>query len=191
MTTAVPPTTTAAPTAAPTGAPRGGPPPLRQIALGDLEHELATTRRVLERVPTAHLGYKPHEKSFTLQQLAAHTANISGWGTTTMTTDALDFAQPMEQPALPTTTEELVAAFDAGAARLRAAIEGASDEALRATWTARRGERVIFALPRVGVLRGFIVSHLIHHRAQLGVYLRLLDLPVPSMYGPTADEGTF
>ena len=182
MTTAVPPTDSPAP--------RSGPPPLRMIALGDLEHELATTRRVLERVPTEHFGYRPHPKSMTLGELAGHTANIPGWGTMTLTSEELDFAQPMEQPPAPTSTAELVAAFDAGTALLRDAIGAAEDEALRATWTARRGEHVVFALPRVGVLRGFIVSHMVHHRAQLGVYLRLLDLPVPSMYGPTADEGS-
>lgn len=189
-------TTAATPTSTPTSAgsagsaaPRaGGPPPLRMIALGDLEHELATTRRVLQRVPEAHFDYKPHAKSMSLRELASHTANIPGWGSTTLSTEELDFAQPMEQPPVPQTTAELVAAFDAGAAMLRDAVGAADDAALRATWTARQGEHVVFSLPRVGVLRGFIVSHLIHHRAQLGVYLRLLDVPVPSMYGPTADE---
>lgn len=166
-----------------------GRPPLAQIALGDLDHELRTTRRVLARVPMDRADWKPHERSMTLGQLAAHLAGVPAWGTMTLTTEELDFAQPTPRPPAPTTTDELLATFDVGAARLQELVAAAGDEALRERWTARNGEHVVFALPRVGVLRGFILSHMIHHRAQLGVYLRLLDVPVPSMYGPSADEG--
>jgi hypothetical protein len=144
---------------------------------------------VLERVPTEHFGYRPHPKSMTLGELAAHTANIPGWGTMTLTSSELDFAQPMEQPPAPTTTAELVAAFDAGVAMLRDAVGAAEDEALRATWTARRGEHVVFALPRRGRAAWL-------HRQPHGPPPRTARRvpadarpPVPSMYGPSGGRG--
>lgn len=160
--------------------------------LGDLPQELATTRRVLERVPVeTHADWKPHAKSWTLGQLAAHLCNIPGWGIATLTSDGMDFAQPMTRPEEPRTREALVARFDENARAFTATLGGMDDASLAATWTARRGEQVIFALPRTAILRSTILSHMIHHRAQLGVYLRLLDVAVPSIYGPSADEGTF
>jgi uncharacterized damage-inducible protein DinB len=167
-------------------------PPSIPPFLGDLQQELATTRRVLERVPLeTHADWKPHPKSWTLGQLAAHLCNIPGWGIATLTSDGLDFAQPMERPEEPRTREALVERFDENARAFTATLGGMDAASLGATWTARRGEHVIFALPRTAILRSTIVSHMIHHRAQLGVYLRLLDVAVPAVYGPSADEGTF
>lgn len=166
-------------------------PTLAQVSLGDLAHELATTRRVLERVPDEHWDWKPHAKSMTLGQLAGHVANLLNWGIHTMSETGVDFAAPPAVPPRPADRAGLLAAFDAGAERVRAGVEGADDEALGAPYTMRRGEQVITSMPRAAMLRGWILSHIIHHRGQLTVYLRLLDVPVPSVYGPSADEGRF
>lgn len=166
-------------------------PTLAQVSLGDLEHELATTRRVLERVPDARWDWKPHEKSMALGQLAGHVSNLLNWGTHTMSAAEVDFAAPPAVPPRPADRAALLAAFDAGAERLLAGVTGAGDEVLGQTYTVRRGEQVMMAMPRAAMLRGMILSHIIHHRGQLTVYLRLLDIPVPPVYGPTADEGRF
>lgn len=161
--------------------------------LPDLQQELATTRRVLERVPVeTHFDWKPHAKSFSLGQLAGHVSNVPMWGTMTLHTEGMDFAQPMPPQPEARTREALLAHFDERVRELVAALSAADGEALGVTWTARRGDHVIFALPRAAILRGIVVNHMIHHRGQLSVYLRMLDVPVPSMYGPTADEpGSF
>lgn len=163
--------------------------PLRQTALGDLEPELATTRRVLERIPDEHLGWTPHPKSWTLGMLATHVANLITWQSTVLGTEGLDLAAVPPAQAAPTSRDEILERFDGAAAGLRAAIGGATDEALMATWTLRKGDHVIMSQPRLAVFRTVGISHMVHHRAQLSVYLRLLDVPVPSMYGPSADEG--
>ena len=157
-------------------------------AFGDFEHELAGARRVLERVPEEHLAWKPHPKSFSLGELATHVATIPFWGTMTLQTEELDFAQPQPPNPVATSREELLARFDKNAADALAAMEAAEPAAFGQPWTLRVGEKVIFSQPRAGVMRGFVISHLIHHRAQLAVYLRLLDVPVPALYGPSADE---
>lgn len=166
-------------------------PALAQLALGDFEHELATTRRVLERMPDAHWDYKPHPRSMALGQLAAHLANIPRWGVMTLSGSELDFGTgaPPRQAELPATRDAVLAHFDAQAAEARSALAGADDAHLGGTYTVRRGERVVMAMPRAAMLRAMILSHMIHHRGQLSVYLRLLDVPVPSIYGPSADEG--
>jgi uncharacterized damage-inducible protein DinB len=166
-------------------------PTLAQVALGDFEQELATTRRVLERVPDARWDFKPHEKSMSLGQLAGHVANLLNWGIHALAEEGVDFVAPPPLPPRPTNRTELLAAFDAAVARLHAAVQGASDEALGRTYTMRRGEQVMMTMPRTAMIRGWVLSHIIHHRGQLTVYLRLLDIPVPSVYGPTADEGRF
>lgn len=164
-------------------------PSLKQVALGDLEAELATTRRVLERVPEEHLGWKPHEKSMTLGALATHLANLPFWGTTTLRTDGLDIAATPLPPQPPATSRaELLGFQEQRAAELREALGEADEARLGQEWTFRRGEHVILRMPRVAVLRTMMISHMAHHRGQLSVYLRLLDVPVPSVYGPTADE---
>lgn len=164
---------------------------MRSMTLADLEHELATTRRVLERVPYDRGAWRPHPKSWTVAQLAAHIANVPMWGVMTCTSDEMDFAATNPQAPVPTDGAALIASFDGNVGRLRATLDGLSDEMLQATWTARRGDQVLFALPRLALLRGMILNHMIHHRGQLSVYLRQLDVPVPAMYGPSADEGSF
>ncbi|HEX2203968.1 MAG TPA: DinB family protein [Longimicrobium sp.] len=162
---------------------------LKRVALGDLEQELATTRRVLERVPEEHFGWKPHEKSMSLGALATHLATLPFWGSTTIGTDELDIAaNPLPPNPLAENREALLARFDDRAGALRAALEGADDEALLRPWTFRSGDHVILRGPKMGIVRTMVVSHMAHHRGQLSVYLRLLDVPVPSVYGPTADE---
>lgn len=162
-------------------------PSLKQLALGDLEHEIATTRRVLERVPEEHLGWKPHAKSFSLAQLATHLTQIPHWITITLIQDELDAAAaPRIEP--PATHAELMRRFDDHVAEARAALQSADESTFRKNWTLRAGDHVILTMPRLAVLRGFCLSHMIHHRGQLSVYLRLLDVPVPSIYGPSADE---
>ena len=154
---------------------------------GDLDNELASTRRVLERFPDGKGGWRPHAKSRTIGQLAAHVAALPGLGALMLTTDGLDAAT---RPPLPDvdTAAELVALFDARTQDLRAAIAQANDTLLGQSWTLRAGDRVFFSLPKHVALRTAFMNHSIHHRAQLGVYYRLLDIPVPICYGPTADE---
>lgn len=158
--------------------------------LPEFDSEMVKTRKCLERVPEEKFAWKPHEKSAPLGRLASHIATLPGFATTALTTDSLDVAPP--RPMLNASTrQELLDAFDKNVAEGRAAIEGASDESLRQTWSLLAAGKPIFSLPRAHVLRTFMLSHLIHHRAQLGVYLRLNDVPVPSIYGPSADETAF
>ena len=163
-------------------------PPLKKIALGDLETEFATTRRVLERLPDEHFDWKPHTKSMSLGGLATHIATIPFYGTAVLRGQDFDVAAPLPPNPLAATRDEVLRRFDETAASLRALLAEADDLSLREPWSLRAGERVVFTQPRVGVLRGLVVSHMVHHRAQLGVYLRLLDVLVPSIYGPSADE---
>lgn len=166
---------------------------ISQSLIGELDQEFAGTRKTLERVPDGKFAFKPHEKSATLGWLASHVAQLAEWGTRTCKTDFLDLAAPEHQKQAPelTTAQELVEAFDKNAAALRAALAETTDERLMQPWTLRMGDKIIFAMPRVAVLRGMVFNHLIHHRAQLTVYLRMNDVPVPALYGPSADEGGF
>jgi uncharacterized damage-inducible protein DinB len=167
-------------------------PSLKGIAFGDLEQELATTRRVLERVPEDRLDWTPHPKSMSLGKLAMHVATLPFYGETLVQSDEFDFATT-SSPNIEgvTSRAELLETFETRVAALREALARTEDTALGEPWTLRNGEHVIFTLPRLAVMRGMMISHMIHHRAQLGVYLRLLDVPVPSMYGPSADENVF
>lgn len=153
----------------------------------ELDQEMANTRRMLERVPDDRLDYRPHEKSYTLLELASHIANLPNWATMTLESTELDLERPFDwQP--PTSTDELLAEFDRTSAEARTALDAATAEDLTVPWTLRSGDHTIFTMPRAAVLRSFVLNHLIHHRAQLSVYLRLLDVPVPGMYGPSADD---
>ena len=164
---------------------------LAQLSLGDLHQELATTRRVLERVPDEHWDWKPHPKSMALGQLTAHVANLLLWAQHTLSAPEVDFASPPPAPPRHANVAATLAAYDASVAEVGGLLANASDAALGETYTVRRGAQVMMAMPRTAMLRGFILSHIIHHRGQLSVYLRLLDVPVPSIYGPSADEGSF
>lgn len=163
--------------------------------LPEFDHEMANTRRTLERVPEGKPEYKPHEKSMALDRLAGHVAELPGFAAAIIGQDSID-AQPEDPskrrvPLKMTSRRQLLEEFDKNVAAGRAAIAGASDEHLLKTWSLSAGGKTIFSLPRIAALRGFMMNHLIHHRAQLGVYLRLNDVAVPSIYGPSADEQVF
>lgn len=157
----------------------------RDALLKEFDQEMATTRRVLERVPDDKADWKPHPKSFSLAHLALLVAWMPGWQEHTLKQDALDLTSAEGYRNEP--TARLLEIFDENVRKGRAAIAEASDADMKAPWSLTAGERVFFTAPKGVVVRQNI-SHLVHHRAQLGVYLRLLDVPVPSMYGPTADE---
>ena len=164
---------------------------ISESLLPEFDREMANTRKSLERVPEDKPDWKPHPKSHTMRWLAGHVANLPAWAVMAIQRDSIDLAPPGAPPPRtpePDSCAALLEMFDKNAAEARAAIAGASDDHLLKTWTLLIGEREIFALPRVAVLRSSVMNHLIHHRAQLGVYLRLNDVPVPALYGPSADE---
>jgi uncharacterized damage-inducible protein DinB len=142
---------------------------------------------MLERVPDGKFDYKPHEKSMKLGRLAAHTAEVPSWVSGTLRTERMDFTGD-EKPFSPTTRKEILDAFDKYVVEAREALSKATDEDLAKTWTLTYKGQQVFAMPRSAVLRTMILSHLIHHRAQLGVYLRMNNVEIPGMYGPSADE---
>ncbi len=167
---------------------------ISQSLIPELDQEAATTRKLLERVPADKFGWKPHEKSMTMGRLATHVAEMVGWMNTTLTTEKLDFAPPGGEPMVPyepKTTADLLAFFDKNVAEGQAALAKATDQDMMQNWTLLAGGSVIFSMPRIACIRGMIMNHVIHHRGQLSVYLRLNNIPVPAMYGPSADENTF
>jgi uncharacterized damage-inducible protein DinB len=165
--------------------------PINEWLLPEFDQEMATTRKVLARVADNTLGWKPHEKSWTMGALATHVARIPTWAGITIHQDNLDLAAPgPSQPAV-TSNAELLALFEENIEGARKAIEGASDETLFQPWSLLNSSATLLTLPKVAVLRSFVMNHLIHHRGQLSVYLRLNDIPVPSIYGPSADEAGF
>jgi uncharacterized damage-inducible protein DinB len=161
---------------------------LSQTLLPEFDQEMANTRRVLERVPEDQIGWKPHEKSMTLGRLATHVAELAGWAAFFLKGEFLDLAAMDYKPHVASSRQELLELFDSNVAESRAAIEATEDPAFRELWTLRKGDHVIFTLPRVAVMRSMLLNHLIHHRGQLTVYLRLTGIPVPGLYGPSADE---
>ena len=166
--------------------------PISQMLLPEFDHEMANTRKLLERVPETNLEFAPHPKSMTLARLAAHVSEMPEWGIITLGQDELDLSPPDAPPAVPralfSTRAATLGTFDEKLAKARALLESASDERMMATWTLKNKGQTVLAMPRVAILRSFVMSHMIHHRAQLGVYLRMNGVPVPGMYGPSADE---
>jgi uncharacterized damage-inducible protein DinB len=156
--------------------------------LPEFDHEMATTRRVIERVADGNFDYKPHDKSMTMGRLASHCAEMPTWAVVGIKQDSLNLATDYK-PFAPSTNTEIVAAFDANVAAAREAIAGASDAELMQPWSLKMGDQVLMTMPKIAVVRTFVMNHVIHHRGQLSVYLRLKDVPVPSIYGPSADEG--
>jgi uncharacterized damage-inducible protein DinB len=158
--------------------------------LAELEQEAHATRRVLSRVPEAHLAWRPHPKSFSLGQLALHVATIPGFVAELVAVDELPEPPPFVQPS-PARAADLVPAFDASLARAREILSGFDDAAMTRTWRLLSGGKQLMALPRAAALRTIMLNHWYHHRGQLLVYLRVHDVPLPSVYGPTADENPF
>ncbi len=153
----------------------------------EFDHEFAETRKSLERIPEDKFDWKPHEKSFSLHQLAAHIAETPHWVPVTLNMDEFDIDAPYDR-VVPETKEEILAHFDEGVAEARTMIEASTSDQLETTWSMKKGGEVTMSMPKGVVLRSFILNHNVHHRAQLGVYLRMLDVPVPGHYGPSADE---
>lgn len=160
---------------------------ISQSILPEFEDEMKKTRALLERVPEDKFDYTPHAKSMSLGRLATHVAELASWAQTTLTTELLEIPGDYK-PHLAATREELLHTFDKGVTEARSAIQAASDEDWRKTWTCTYGGQTIISAPRTEVMRGPVLNHLIHHRAQLGVYLRLNNVAIPGMYGPSADE---
>jgi uncharacterized damage-inducible protein DinB len=157
--------------------------------LPEFDHEMKTTRSLLERVPDDRAGWKPHGRSMSLGQLAIHLASLNRFAVSAVRDDEFDFTSPTT-PKFPTweSSAQTLATFDELRDEARSAIAGVSDAALASVWTLRAGDRVVVAMPKRVILRSLVMNHVIHHRGQLSVYLRLNDVPLPSIYGPTADE---
>ncbi len=155
--------------------------------LAEFHHEAHTTRRLLERLPDDKLGWKPHEKSMTLGKLATHLAEIPAFFTSILDAESTSAGGGAARPAA-ASREEILAAFEHATATFAATLGERTDAQMLERWRFVRGEQVIVELPRVAAVRALVLSHSIHHRGQLSVYLRLLDIPVPRIYGPSADE---
>ncbi len=158
--------------------------------LPEFDHEMATTRRLLDRVPEAQFSWKPHEKSMTLGQLAGHLANIPYWCSATLDAPVLDLdALPGDaRPKAPASRDALLEEFDRKVAAARAKLGETTDSHFLSPWTLKKGDQEFFTMPHIAAIRSFVMNHSIHHRGQLSVYLRLNDIPIPPIYGPTADE---
>ena len=156
--------------------------------IAELQMEAANTRKMLAVVPTDKNDFTPHEHSMNLGRLSTHVAELPSWVSFTMAADELDLAKMEYKPTLATSTEELLAKHDAAVAQAIASLESATDEDLHKMWTLRRGDHVVFTLPKMVVLRSMAYNHIYHHRGQLSVYLRLLGVAFPGMYGPSYDD---
>lgn len=164
---------------------------IAQAVLPEFDNEMATTRRLIERAPVDRGDWKPHPKSYSLGELITHLANLPRWAVMTIEETELDLNPPGGPPWTPPQYEGVartLETFDANVAAARAALEKASDEDYMVTWALKNAGETIMALPRVVCIRSFVLNHVIHHRGQLSVYLRLNDVPLPQIYGPTADE---
>ena len=165
---------------------------MAQILLAEFDQEMQTTRRVLERVPEGKFDWKPHAKSMSMGQLASHVAELVGWTAPTIEQDALDMnppGGPGYRPVVHATSDALLAAFDGHVATARKVLAATPDARLGEMWTLLNAGQTLFTMPKGAVLRAFVFNHVVHHRGQLSVYLRENDVPVPSIYGPSADEG--
>ena len=165
--------------------------PINQTLLPEFDQEMANTRKTLALVPDDKLDWRPHRKSWTMRELASHVANLPTWTAITLNQDSIDVApreggQPQQVPV--GSQKELLERFDQNIMPAREAIASASDEQFMKPWTLLSGGEKVFTMPRSAVLRSFVLNHMIHHRAQLGIYLRLIDVPLPAIYGPSADD---
>lgn len=164
---------------------------IAELLLREFEQELTGTRKTLERLPEDKFNWKPHPKSSDLISLATHITNVPTWGAMTVTSNDFDVAPPGAPPykELPAASRaELLAKLDKAAGEFRSALQSVDNNKWMEPWSLLSGGKAIFTLPRYSVLRGMVLNHIVHHRAQLTVYLRLLGVPVPPLYGPSADE---
>jgi uncharacterized damage-inducible protein DinB len=158
--------------------------------IAEIQQEAAVARKCLERLPAEKFDWKPHERSMPLGRLASHLGEMFRWTGPTLDDSGIDFAAMDYKPFEPKGTDDLLAHFDESVAAALDVLGRTSDETFMEDWTMRNGEQVYFTMPKAAVMRAFVVNHIVHHRGQLTVYMRLLDIPVPSIYGPSADEGT-
>jgi uncharacterized damage-inducible protein DinB len=162
---------------------------IKDALLADYDHEMGTTRRLLERVPDDKLAWRPHDKSRSMGDLATHVSRIPSWGGIILNGQSFDLSDaPPEEAALPS-RGAILASFNETSARTRASMDKIDGE-YNALWTLKRSGQQVFSVPRVAAFRSFVLHHIIHHRGQLSVYLRLNDILVPAIYGPSADEGS-
>jgi uncharacterized damage-inducible protein DinB len=162
---------------------------IAESLLPEFDREMGLTRRLLERVPDGQFAWKPHDRSMTLGRLAEHLAELPMWAKVTIEDSGTDMAIGRPESYVPPGTRAAVLQmFDANVSRARAALSGRSDAELMAPWTLKAQGKELFTMPKATVLRGFVMNHMVHHRGQLSVYLRLHNVPIPSMYGPSADE---
>jgi uncharacterized damage-inducible protein DinB len=162
--------------------------PLKDALLAEYDHEMAATRKVLERIPDDKLTWRPHDKSRTLGALGLHVANLPNWGELILDRFSVDLAEAPPLNKEPESRSSILSAFDASRARTRKLLDK-TDAELAAMWSLKREGQEVFSLPRSAAFRTFVLSHIVHHRGQLSLYLRLNDIPVPALYGPSADEG--
>jgi uncharacterized damage-inducible protein DinB len=163
-----------------------------QALLQELDMEMPNTRKTLERIPDK-LDWTPHAKSMSMGRLAQHLSEIPDWAVKSIELDELDLAPPGAPPHQPPpigTRSDILATFDKNLKAARESLLKTNDEHLMKPWSLKMGGKTVMTIPRVAVLRNFVLNHNVHHRAQMGVYLRLNDIPVPSIYGPSADEGS-
>jgi len=156
--------------------------------LKELEYEAVNTKKMLEKVPFEKFSWKPHEKSMNLGRLAVHVAELPNWTVLIVKEHELNLGTAAYKPAVVTSNAELLQVFEKNLTDAKQALESATEESLDEMWALKNHDHVIFTLPRKAVLRSMVLNHIVHHRAQLSVYLRLLDIPIPGMYGPSADE---
>ena len=164
--------------------------PITDALLPEYDHEMGTTRRLLERVPEAQFAWKPHDKSMTLGQLSGHLANLPTWCDSILELVEFDLASIGNdaRPRSPASRDALLKEFDQKVAAARGSLSQRTDAEFMAPWTLKSGDHEIFTMPRIMAVRSFVMNHSIHHRGQLSVYLRLNNVPLPAIYGPTADE---
>jgi len=161
---------------------------IKHLIIGDAKQELAATRRILERLPEEHMNWKPHMKSMTLGGLSTHLVNLVNWQIAIFLSAELDLSTLPDRREALENREDVLKEFDENLVKLEELLEECDEKTLGEEWTLRHGDHVILRQPRAIALRTFGLSHMVHHRAQLGVYLRLLDIPVPGLYGPSADD---
>jgi uncharacterized damage-inducible protein DinB len=163
---------------------------LAGVLAAEMQQEAESTRKCLERVPAEKFDWKPHEKSMTMSRLASHVAEMFAWTGSTLEHSELDFSKIDYKPAEPKTTADLLELLDNNVTEALTSLKNTSDEKFMEPWTMRNGEQIYFTMPKAAVMRTFVMNHIVHHRGQLSVYLRLNDIAVPAIYGPSADEGS-